>query len=159
VEECWILWCQLSLFDIDTVLILWRLVEVIYLSSMDVTADTYGRAAKDVGVLPLACWYIGFESRRRHGCISRMLRVVRYRYMRRADRSSREVLPKPQWWGDHCPLGLFSQKKNVVDDWIWCEFIFFQTTQKKSDSLYFDWRGRIFRLLDKSLHVSVLLLQ
>jgi len=74
--------------DIDSFLTLRRLVEVIVLSSMDITADTYGRAVEDVGVRPLACCDSGFESRRRHGCISRVLCVVRYRSMRRANHSS-----------------------------------------------------------------------
>ena len=33
-------------------------------------ADSGGRAVQGVGLRPLACWHCGFESRRRHGCLS-----------------------------------------------------------------------------------------
>jgi hypothetical protein len=48
-------------------------------------------------------------------CLLWLLCVVRYRFVRRADRSSRGVLPsvisKPQQWGGVCPLGLSSHAK------------------------------------------------
>jgi hypothetical protein len=43
-------------------------------------------------ILPLACWDCGFESRRGLGCLS-LVSVVRQRSLRRADHSSRGVLP------------------------------------------------------------------
>jgi hypothetical protein len=39
-------------------------------------ADPSGRAVKSVGVRPLAFWDCGFESRRKHGCLS-VVSVVR----------------------------------------------------------------------------------
>jgi hypothetical protein len=47
-----------------------------------------------VDLRPLACWHCGFESRRGHDCL--LLRAscfVRQRCLRRADHSSRRVLP------------------------------------------------------------------
>ena len=41
-------------------------------------------------LLLLACWHCGFKSRQGHGCLSR---VVTYRSLRRADHSSKGVLP------------------------------------------------------------------
>jgi hypothetical protein len=42
---------------------------------------------------PLACWDCGFESRRGHGCLSLVGVLCCQRFLRRADHSSREVLP------------------------------------------------------------------
>ena len=61
---------------------------------MIVKANSYIRAVKGVGLRQLACWDCGFESRRRHGCLS-LVSVVccRYRSLRPADHLSRGVLP------------------------------------------------------------------
>ena len=77
-------------------------------------ADPGGCAPEGEHLLPLACWECGFESRRVHGvCLFLMSCVVRYRSLRRADHSSRGVLPsvvclsvivKPRQWGGHGPL-------------------------------------------------------
>ena len=47
-----------------------------------------------MGLWPLACWDCGFQYGRGHGCLSlvKMLRVFKYRSLRRADPSSREFL-------------------------------------------------------------------
>ena len=37
---------------------------------LGVIADPTGRAVSGVGLLPLACWHCGFESRQGHGCLS-----------------------------------------------------------------------------------------
>jgi len=55
-------------------------------------ADLSGRAVW-VDLRPLACWDCGFESRRGHGFVCVLLCVVRKKSLRRADHSSREVLP------------------------------------------------------------------
>ena len=39
-------------------------------------ADTGGRAAKGIGLWPLACWDYRFESRRGQGCVSYEYRVL-----------------------------------------------------------------------------------
>jgi hypothetical protein len=41
------------------------------------SAHPSGRAVYGVGLRPLACWDCGFESLRRHGCLSVVLCVVR----------------------------------------------------------------------------------
>jgi len=47
-----------------------------------------------IGLWPLACWDYEFESYRGHGCfLLWVLCFVRYRSLRRADHSSRGVLP------------------------------------------------------------------
>jgi len=60
-----------------------------------VLAGPNGRALWGVGLRPLACWDYEFESHRGHGCLSvvSVVCVVRYRSLRRADHSSRGVLP------------------------------------------------------------------
>jgi hypothetical protein len=50
------------------------------------------RAVWGVGLRPLACWG-GFESHRGHGCLSVVSVVCCQRSLRRADHSSRGVLP------------------------------------------------------------------
>ena len=42
---------------------------------------------------PLTCWDCGFESHRGHGCLLWVLCVVRWKSLRRADHSSRGLLP------------------------------------------------------------------
>jgi hypothetical protein len=56
--------------------------------------DPSGRAVYGVGLWPLACWDRGFDSNRGNGCLS-VVKVVcsKYRSLRRADYSSRGVLP------------------------------------------------------------------
>ena len=46
---------------------------------------------KGVGMQLHACWDCGFESRREYECLLWLLFAVRYRSLRRADHSSREV--------------------------------------------------------------------
>ena len=58
-----------------------------------VSADPGGRAVEDLGLRALACWDCGFDNRRGHECLSGVLRFVKERCLRRADRSSRGVLP------------------------------------------------------------------
>ena len=57
-------------------------------------ADPIDSEVKGVGLRPLACWDCGFQSRRRHGCLSlvSVVCVVRYTSVRRADRVSRKGL-------------------------------------------------------------------
>jgi hypothetical protein len=55
------------------------------------TAHHNGRAVWDKGLHLLACWDCGFESSRM--CLLWMLCVIRQRSLRRADHSSRGVLP------------------------------------------------------------------
>ena len=57
------------------------------------SADRSGRAVKDVDLWPVACWDCGFVSRRGHGCLLWVSWVVMLRSLRRADHSSRGVLP------------------------------------------------------------------
>jgi len=52
-----------------------------------------GRAVYCVGLRPLACWDCGIESHRGRGCLLWVLCMVRYKSLRRADHSSREVIP------------------------------------------------------------------
>jgi len=77
-------------------------------------ADPSGRAFQGLDLQPLACWNCGFESRRGCGCLSRVLCVGRYKFLRRADHPSRGVLldvvclsviVKPRQWGSPGPLG------------------------------------------------------
>jgi hypothetical protein len=56
-------------------------------------AGPSGRAVYGEGVRPLACWDRVFESHRGHGCLLWVLCVLRQRSLRRADHSSRGVLP------------------------------------------------------------------
>jgi len=59
-----------------------------------VDADPIGRAVKGVELRPLACWDCAFKSYRGMDvCLLQMLCVVRKRSLRRADHSSRGVLP------------------------------------------------------------------
>jgi len=48
------------------------LVHPLFVEIQDVTSPTRipVAAVKGVGVQPLACWDCGFESSRRHGCLS-----------------------------------------------------------------------------------------
>jgi hypothetical protein len=55
-------------------------------------AGPSGHTVQGVGLRPLACCDRGFESHPEHGCLS-VVCVVRYRSLRRADHSSRGVLP------------------------------------------------------------------
>jgi len=56
-------------------------------------ADSGSRAVSGVGLKSLACWECGFESRGRHESLRlRVLCIVRYRSLRRADHSYRGVL-------------------------------------------------------------------
>jgi hypothetical protein len=57
-------------------------------------ADPSDRAVYGMCPRPLACWDCGFESRRDIVvCLLCVLRVVRWRFLRRTDHSYRRVLP------------------------------------------------------------------
>jgi hypothetical protein len=75
---------------------------------MNIQIDPGGRAVSGVGLRPLACWDCGFESSRRYGCLSWVFRVVRYRSLRRADHSSRGVLPSVV-----CPMSVIAKPRKV----------------------------------------------
>jgi hypothetical protein len=85
--------------------------------------DPCVRAVHGLGLRPLACCPVGFESRRRHSCQSRLLYLIMYRSLRRADHSSRGVLThvsvsqsvvsKSQHWGGLRPIWLPSYKKTL----------------------------------------------
>ena len=89
------------------------------------SADPIGRAVQGVSLWPFACWDCWFEFRRGHGCLS-VVSVVRYRSLRWADHSSREVLPsvvclsvivKPRWWGGLGPLRAVAPWDS--QRWVW----------------------------------------
>jgi len=72
----------------------------------------------------LACWYFGLESRRRHRSLCVVLWIVKLRFLRVADHSSRGVLPNvvflsvivwPRKWGSPGPLpNVALWKKNIT---------------------------------------------
>ena len=86
-------------------------------------ADPVGRAVWGVGLRPLACRDSGFESRRgMHVCLLWKLCVVRRRFMRTSDHSSKGVLPsvkclsmisKLKQWESLGQSGLSSDEKQL----------------------------------------------
>jgi hypothetical protein len=84
---------------------------------------TSGRAVYGVGLLPLACWDCGFESRRGHECLS-LVSVMYFQVKVSASgwslvqRSPTKwvclsVVFKPRQWRGHGPLGAVAPLKRV----------------------------------------------
>ena len=73
---------------------------------------TVGIKVHGRGLRPLASWNCAFESRLRHRvCLFCVLCVVRNRSLRRADPSSREILPSVE---GHCVWSINIKKEEVL---------------------------------------------